>query len=218
MCLCVCVCVCVSVWLDAAESEEKQSRWINKSLHCPSVSVRMYQFSLWRRRHKHEHRRLVGRETVCERGHVREHSLFDWWANMGLNEGNCCGGLGFRFFWGMETYSRNVEGEPGFHLYVSLPLISRLFAGNAGGGAERCKTGVTGRPGDVHSPHRWSAGCPGGSGVERWEWHRKVSDSLRKLCSALMITYVRKNSTCHHSALHSSVQTAVESFTRKKDL
>lgn len=71
----------------------------------------------------------------------------------------------------MKTHSWPVEGELVIRPRVSKrPLISQcLFAGNAGGGAHRRQTGAAGRPGDVHPPHRGSAGRAGGSGVERRE-------------------------------------------------
>lgn len=90
---------------------------------------------------------------------------------MSHNEGNCCGGLGLRVLTGcrgMKTHSRPVEGELVIRPCVNkCPLISqRLFAGNAGGGALCRQTDAAGRPGDVHPPHRGSAGRPGGSGVK----------------------------------------------------
>ena len=71
---------------------------------------------------------------------------------------------------------RAAEGERVLRLRVNKPLISCLFTGNAGGGAERRQTDAAGRPGDVHPPHRGPAGRAGGGGVERRERHREVRE------------------------------------------
>lgn len=94
-------------------------------------------------------------------------------------------------------------------------------AGNAGGGAGRRAAGAAGRPGDVHPADRGPAGRPGGGGVQRRERLGEVTDNpllllLRGAPSGA--SRLSQLTFFHRCALHSSVQTAVESLTRKKDL